>query len=56
MAKAEAERDQAKAVSIDIYREATAEYVDAHLVYTDEDARESELLTLVDAWPSFVPK
>jgi hypothetical protein len=56
VAKAEAERDQAKAVSLDIYREATAEYVDAHLVYTDEDARESELLALVDSWPSFVPK
>lgn len=56
VAKAEAERDQAKAVSIDIYREATAEYVDARLVYADEDAKEADLLRLIDAWPGFDPK
>ncbi len=55
VAKATAEREAAKAASIEVYREATAEYVDWRLTYEEEDAREAEVLTLVDQWPAYAP-
>lgn len=53
VALAEADREAAKAASIEVFREATAEFVDAQLAYADEDAREAELIALVAKWPAF---
>ncbi len=49
---AEQSRDKAKAVSMDIFHEATAEWVDALLVYQEQDANEKGLFALIAAWPS----
>lgn len=51
VAAAEAARESAKIVSIDIYRGVAAEWVDAVIVYEEEDAKETELLELVEGWP-----
>ena len=44
-------RERAKVVSIDAYRGVFAEWVDARIVYEEEDAKESDLLELVEGWP-----
>lgn len=44
----------ALAFSIDIYRASTAEFVDAKLAYSDEDANEGELIKLIETWPTLV--
>lgn len=44
-------REKAKTVSLDIYRGASAEWVDAKLVYEEEDAKEADLLELIEGWP-----
>lgn len=44
-------REKAKAVSIDGYRGVSAEWVDARIVYEEEDMKEAELLALVEGWP-----
>jgi hypothetical protein len=43
---------EATAYSIDLYRKALAEWVDARLVYEDADAHERALLDIVDSWPT----
>lgn len=48
---AETIRDAAKTASIDFYREMAAEWVDARFVYAEEDAKESEVLELIEGWP-----
>ena len=40
--------------SIDIYRATVAEFVDAKIAFGEEDAKESDLLLLIDTWPTFV--
>ncbi|WP_006245062.1 hypothetical protein [Mycolicibacterium tusciae] len=40
--------------SIDIYRAAVAEFVDAKLAYSEEDDKEADLLRLIDTWPTFI--
>ncbi len=51
VAAAEAARDAAKTVSIDLYREVAAEWVDVKIVYSEEDVKESNMLELVEGWP-----
>lgn len=46
-----ASRDKAKATSVDIYREAAAEWVDAGFAYDEEDAKEAQLLAMIEGWP-----
>ncbi len=48
---ATAAREKAKAVSIDAYRGVSAEWVDAKIVYGEEDPKEADLLELVEGWP-----
>lgn len=52
VAAALATREQALAVSRDLYRSALAEWVDAGIDYQEADAREASLLDLIAAWPS----
>lgn len=52
VANAERLRDAAKAGSTDLYREAVAEWVDAGLVFAEEDPREQEFLDLIGGWPA----
>lgn len=40
--------------SIDIYRASVAEFVDAKREFAEEDAKEGQLLKLIDTWPSAV--
>lgn len=40
--------------SIDIYRNANAEFVDAKGAFGEEDAKEADLLRIIDTWPTFV--
>lgn len=54
VAEAHAAREKALQFSVDIYRAAVAEFVDARLAYETEDAREADLLTLIDTWPTVV--
>lgn len=51
-AEAEKMAQQALNYSVDIYRAAAAEFVDAKLAYRDADQKEEALLNLVDGWPS----
>ena len=51
VAAATAAREKAKAVSLDVYRAVSAEWVDAKLVYEEEDAKEQDLLDLIEGWP-----
>lgn len=44
-------RERAKTVSIEAYRGVSAEWVDAKIVYEEEDAKEAELLELIEGWP-----
>lgn len=53
VAKAEGDREAAKLASLEMFRDACAEFVDAEFVYQDEDAKEGALLALVSSWPSF---
>lgn len=46
-----AAREKAKAISIDAYRGVSAEWVDAKIVYSEEDPKEADLLNLVEGWP-----
>jgi len=52
VAEAERAREAAKAVSRDQYRSAVAEWVDSGIVYREADARETDLLSLIDSWPT----
>ncbi|MFT4127531.1 MAG: hypothetical protein QM662_15040 [Gordonia sp. (in: high G+C Gram-positive bacteria)] len=47
-------REQALHRSIDIYRAALAEYVDARIAYSEEDAKANQLAELVSTWPTTV--
>ncbi|MBS1696409.1 MAG: hypothetical protein JST91_29840 [Actinobacteria bacterium] len=40
--------------SVDIYRSAVAEFVDAKVAYSEEDAKEADLVKIIDTWPIFV--
>ena len=51
VADAEAAREKAKVISLDAYRGVSAEWVDARIVYDEEDAKEADLLQLVEGWP-----
>jgi hypothetical protein len=53
LASAERDREVAKAASIEVFRDACAEFVDAELAYKDEDVKEKPLLDLIAGWPSF---
>ena len=53
-AEAVAMRDQAMRFSVDIYRASMAEFVDAKLVYQEEDGRSDELTKLIRSWPTVV--
>lgn len=53
-ASAQKMAQQALEFSVDIYRAATAEYVDAVLAYKDADSKEADLLALIDGWPTVV--
>lgn len=44
-------RERAKVASVDIYRGVSAEWVDARIVYVEEDAKEADLLELIEGWP-----
>lgn len=52
IAAVEAAKEPAIERSISMYRDATAQFVDAELVYEDLDRQEADLLALVDAWPT----
>ncbi|HOF63766.1 MAG TPA: hypothetical protein PLL54_05620 [Dermatophilaceae bacterium] len=41
--------------SIEIYRDATAQFVEAELLYEELDATEADLLQLIDLWPTATP-
>ncbi|MFT4298208.1 MAG: hypothetical protein QM597_01005 [Aeromicrobium sp.] len=43
-------RGEAVAKSVELYRTISAEWVDARLVYEEEDVREAELLELLEGW------
>lgn len=47
-------RDQALRASVDVYRGAMAEFVDAKIAYQEEDERSAELTKLVQTWPTTV--
>jgi hypothetical protein len=51
VANAKTVRDVAKRESIDVYRELAAEWVDAKIVYSEEDPKESKVLDLIEGWP-----
>lgn len=48
----ESARQSAVAHSVALYRDAAAQLIDARLVYSELDGHESELLRLVDSWPT----
>ncbi len=50
--KAEQAKENAVAVSVQAYRDATAEFVDAMELYRDLDQQESDLLQLINTWPT----
>jgi hypothetical protein len=54
---AELERARASAIdhSASLYRDATAQFVDARLVYEELDGHEADLLRLIDTWPTAAP-
>lgn len=41
--------------SISMYRDAVAEFVDAEVVFADLDVQESDLIKLIDGWPTASP-
>ncbi|QGF23379.1 hypothetical protein [Raineyella fluvialis] len=45
-------RETAIGVSVDLYRDATAEFVDAMETYSALDSQEGDLLRLIDTWPT----
>jgi hypothetical protein len=51
VASAQNAREAAKRESLDLYRATSAEWVDARIVYGEEDAKELPLLQLVEGWP-----
>lgn len=52
VANIEAQRQAATDVSVAMYRNATAQFVDAMELYRNLDSHEPELLRLVDTWPT----
>ncbi len=52
IAKVEAVRDAAVDDSVLLYRDALAQLVDARLLYEELDSQESELIDLIDTWPT----
>nr|WP_313777371.1 hypothetical protein [Mycobacterium sp.] len=52
--KAEEIAQAALEFSIDIYRATVAEFVDAKIAFGEEDAKERDLLLLIDTWPTIV--
>lgn len=48
----ESARQSAIAHSVALYRDATAQLIDARLVYAELDEHETELIRLVDTWPT----
>lgn len=52
VADAQRNRDAAFAVSRDILREHMAEWVDARILYSEQDGKEADLLRLLQAWPA----
>lgn len=55
IAAIEANQQTALEYSIDRYRTTTVEFTDAIMTYEDADAKEEQLLTLIDHWPSVTP-
>ena len=47
-------RDQAMRASVDVYRAAMAEFVDARIAYQEEDAKAAPLATLIQTWPTTI--
>jgi hypothetical protein len=41
--------------SIEVYRDACAQFVEAELLYEELDGTEPELLRLIDPWPTAAP-
>ena len=52
VAKVEQVREQATEHSVGLYRDAMAQLVDARLLYQQQDEAETDLLHLVDTWPT----
>lgn len=52
IAAVEAARQAAIEYSVAIYRDATAQWVDGRLLYEELDAQESDLLALIETWPT----
>ena len=52
IAEAEAQRGQAAAYTVALYHNAQAELVDAKLCYEKLDSQESELISLIQTWPT----
>jgi hypothetical protein len=52
--EAENMRDQAMRASVDVYRAAMAEFVDARIAYQEEDAKAAPLATLIQTWPTTI--
>jgi len=52
VAQAEEIRETAKQHSRDMYRATIAEWLDARLAYQEQDAKERDLLALVEGWPA----
>jgi hypothetical protein len=52
VAQAVETRDAAYEFSRDIYRDLVAEWVDARIAFTEQDANEAGLLALLERWPA----
>lgn len=52
VAKAEKTKDQAIDTTVGLYRDANAELVDANLTYAELDGHETDLLHMIDTWPT----
>lgn len=52
VAKVEAVRDKAAEESTLLYRDALAELVDGRILYSEMDAQEGELLSVIETWPT----
>lgn len=50
--KAEQARDAAMRLSLQMYRDSTAQFVDAMSLYRELDSQEADLLRLIDTWPT----
>jgi len=54
VADAEQARDNALALSVQMYRDALAQRTDAFLIYEELDDHEAEVLRMIDTWPTAV--